>query len=341
MRQPRKRHYHLTVTDKAALIGLKAAGKTYRDIAKILEVDERTVSRNFKRISTENTYERKKGSGNQRRTNDREDQMIIREVRRNRFTTSKEIKQNLPHMNISRQTIRRRINEVSDFRCHFQSRKPMVSETNRRRRIAWCTEHLNWTVEQWAKVLWSDESPYVYRFNQKRRVWRTAAEKYSAVTTRATVKHDKKINVWGCFARHGVGHLYLVDGILLKEQYIQIVEDHFYPSAMDLFPELDCIFQEDNDPKHTARIVKQWWADQQLHRMDWPSQSPDLNPIENLWTMLDRAAMDRQPRNDQELFTVLQEAWNALSPDLLVSLVDSMPRRCQAVLDARGYATKY
>ena len=75
--------------------------------------------------------------------------------------------------------------------------------------------------------------------------------------------------------------------------------------------------------------------------MDWPSQSPDLNPIENLWTMLDRAAVDRQPRNDQELFAVLQEAWNALSPDLLASLVDSMPRRCQAVLDARGYATKY
>mmetsp|Transcript_5283 Transcript_5283/g.8721 ORF Transcript_5283/g.8721 Transcript_5283/m.8721 type:complete len:98 (-) Transcript_5283:86-379(-) len=93
--------------------------------------------------------------------------------------------------------------------------------------------------------------------------------------------------------------------------------------------------------KHTARVVKQWWADQQLPRMDWPSQSPDLNPIENLWACLDRAAKDRQPSNDEELYTTLRQAWNNLSPNLLASLVDSMPRRCQAVIDARGYATKY
>lgn len=78
------------------------------------------------------------------------------------------------------------------------------------------------------------------------------------------------------------------------------------------------IFQEDNDPKHTANVVvKQWWADQQLTRMEWPSQSPDLNPIENLWSLLDKAARDRRPNTDQELFESLNVAWNALEPDLL------------------------
>ena len=329
------------MTDKAAVVGLRASGMSFRGIGEVLGVDQRTAARNFKRIMATNSYERKKGSGKTRKTTEREDQLIIREVRKDRMITSKTIKTNLTTLQVSRQTIRRRINECSEFRSHWQTAKPFISEANRVKRVAWCRERLNWTIEEWAKVLWSDESPFVYRFAQRQRVWRTSAEKYSAVATKATVKHDKKINVWGCFARHGVGHLYLVDGILLKEQYIAIIEDHFYPSAMDLFPEEECIFQEDNDPKHTAIIVKRWWADQGLHRMEWPSQSPDLNPIENLWAALDRAARDRRPNTDQELFQALCDAWNTLSVDLLASLVDSMPRRCQAVIDSDGYATKY
>ena len=155
------------------------------------------------------------------------------------------------------------------------------------------------------------------------------------------MKHDEKLMVWGCFCSHGVGHLYRVEGILKKEQYISIIEDHFYPSSMELFPDTECIYQEDNDPKHTAIIVKQWWRDQGLHRMVWPSQSPDLNPIENLWSCLDRNLKHRQPANSDELFALLQEGWRALDVKLLTSLVESMPRRCQAVIDAQGYATKY
>ena len=157
----------------------------------------------------------------------------------------------------------------------------------------------------------------------------------------ATVKHDEKLMVWGCFCSHGVGHLYRVEGTLRKEQYVAIVEDHFYPSAMELFPNTECIFQEDNDPKHTAHIVREWWADQGLHRMDWPSQSPDLNPIENLWSILDSKLKSRKPNNKTELFQVLSDGWKALDPFLLNSLVESMPRRCQAVINAKGYATKY
>ena len=102
-----------------------------------------------------------------------------------------------------------------------------------------------------------------------------------------------------------------------------------------------CFFQEDNDPKHTAKVVKKLWEDQQLIRMDWPSQSPDLNPIENLCNLLVKAARDRNPNTDQELFQALVEAWNTIRPETLASLVDSMPRRCQAVIDANGSATKY
>lgn len=338
---PRERKKQLSATDKASLLGLRAAGKTWKDIAKILECAESTVLRAYRRVVDSNSLDRKKGTGRTVKTTPRERDMIVRMVRRNRYITSREIKATMPQLNVSRQTIRRVIGQNSEFQCHWQSRKPFISEINRARRVEWARQHLEWTEEDWGKVLWSDESPFVYRFSRRVRVWRTSDEKHSSAVTRATVKHDKKINVWGCFARHGVGRLYLIDGILLKEQYIQIVETQFYPSAMDLFDDMDCIFQEDNDPKHTANIVKAWWRDQQLHRMEWPSQSPDLNPIENLWSILDTHARDRRPNTDQELFDALQEAWNNLDPVLLAQLVDSMPRRCQAVIDSNGYATKY
>ena len=75
--------------------------------------------------------------------------------------------------------------------------------------------------------------------------------------------------------------------------------------------------------------------------MKWPSQSPDLNPIKNLWSILDSNLKDRRPQSKAELFQVLQVGWNRLDVDLLRRLVESMPRRIQAVIDANGYMTKY
>lgn len=155
------------------------------------------------------------------------------------------------------------------------------------------------------------------------------------------MKHDKRINVWGCFCAHRVGNLYLVEGNLEQLQYNQILREQLLPSAQMLFPDGNYIFQQDNDPKHTANLNKNWVRDNLTATFEWPSQSPDLNPIENLWSYLDKCCTDRKPKNSQELFTILKEAWDKIPIDILERHVDSMPRRCQAVIDAKGWPTKY
>ncbi len=104
-------------------------------------------------------------------------------------------------------------------------------------------------------------------------------------------------------------------------------------------------FQQDNDPKHTAKIVTDYLsskeADGTLKVLHWSSQSPDLNCIENLWSIVDDHCADRKPQNEVQLLEVLQEGWRSLPSTTLNSLIESMPRRSKAVIDANGYPTKY
>ncbi len=151
----------------------------------------------------------------------------------------------------------------------------------------------------------------------------------------------KKIMVWGCFSGYGMGKLYKVDGILNAQQYIKILNTQMIPSAKEKLQKKKWIFQHDNDPKHKAAIVTDWLRRKKTKVMIWPPQSPDLNPIENLWSYLDRQIRDRAPKNDNELFTMLSKAWEAIPEQYIDSLIDSMPARCGEVIKNKGHSTKY
>ena len=126
-----------------------------------------------------------------------------------------------------------------------------------------------------------------------------------------------------------------------KEHYHNILRNQMIPSARGLFFDDDWIYQQDNDPKHTAGINQRYLRNKGVIVMDWPAQSPDLNPIENLWNELDRRLKNRMCNSEDELFQVLKDGWDSLPAEYLESLVDSMPRRCNAVIQARGNGTKY
>ena len=146
--------------------------------------------------------------------------------------------------------------------------------------------------------------------------------------------------VWGCFSSSGVGPLHRIVGIMDQFLYRDILENTMLPFAKKKMPR-GWIFQQDNDPKHTAKRVKKYLSDKKVRVLEWPAQSPDLNPIENLWHKVQQGIRGKKFKTPDVLFAALQTEWSRLPPTYMAKLVESMPRRCQAVIKSKGAPTKY
>ena len=331
----------MSAQDKGRILQMFLDGKTQRVISIEIGRNQSSISRIIKRYKESKIFERKKGSGRPRLLSEGTLKRIIREVSRSPRTTTQVLKEEFDLPNVSQRTIRRYLVQSGKFDSTYTRAKPFVSKKNIKHRMRWCKARRGWTEDYWRRVLWSDESPYVLRYNRAEHVWKRKDVPWTKELLTGTVKGDKKIMVWGCFAAHGVGNLYRIPGIMDQYGYQNILENQLYPSIERLFPDGNYIFQQDNDPKHTAIINKNWVRDNHIITMDWPAQSPDLNPIENLWSILDQRLKDRRPQNENELFQVLQNGWNNLPVDLLDKLACSMPNRIKAVIKNRGYPTDY
>ncbi len=113
------------------------------------------------------------------------------------------------------------------------------------------------------------------------------------------------------------------------------------PSADKLYGNADFIFQQDLAPAHTAKGTKSWFSDHGVSVLDWPANSPDLNPIENLWGIVKRKIRDTRPNNADELKATVKATWASIPPQQCHKLITSMPRRIEAVIKAKGAPTKY
>ncbi|GFV18916.1 transposable element Tcb1 transposase [Trichonephila clavipes] len=135
--------------------------------------------------------------------------------------------------------------------------KPLQTEFQRKRRLTWAREHSLWTIKDWEKVIFSDESQSCIYGNQSRvYVRRRTHEEFSPQCLKPTVKYPTKVMVWGCMSSHGVGRLHIVSGTVKAMNYIEILQNKFLPTPRDLFGNQPWIFQDDNTPCHRAKIVQ-------------------------------------------------------------------------------------
>lgn len=150
--------------------------------------------------------------------------------------------------------------------------------------------------------------------------------------------------VWGCMTWVGVGNLYRIDGLMNSQVYLDILDSQLLDTIerQDL-DEAQVIFQHDNDPKHTSCLVQRWLGRQDFSVLDWPPQSPDLNPIEHLWNEVDRRLRlsATLPTCKDDLWEKIQVVWQNIEVEYVQKLIRTMPTRVDDLLAAKGGYTRW
>ncbi|KAG2458274.1 TCB1 transposase, partial [Polypterus senegalus] len=317
------------------------SGEGYRKISAALKVPMSTVASIIckrKKFVTTRALPR---AGRPSKLSDRGRRALVREVTKNPMVTLPELQRSsVGRGEPSRRTTISAAIHQSGLYGRVARRKPLLSKRHMAVCLEFAKRHLKDSQTMRNKILWSDETK-IELFGVKH-VWRKPGTAHHQANTIPTVKHGGgSIMLWGCFSAAGTGRLVRIKGKMTAAMYRDILDENLLQSALDLRLGRWFIFQQDNDPKHTAKISKEWLQDNSVNVLEWPSQSPDLNPIEHLWRDLKMAVHRRFPSNLMELERCCQEEWAKLAKDRCAKLVASYSKRLEAVIAAKGASTKY
>jgi hypothetical protein len=328
-----------TPAERRIIQSLRAEGKSLAEIARLIKRSKTLV---FQALKPPRAAQKR---GRKRKTTDVFDRLLARKVKADPFVSATRLKTETGAP-ISARTIRRRL-QGQNLNSRAPRKVPLLSKKNIRHRLKFAREHLNLVDPkkpdfQWQNILWSDESKInLFGSDSASRVRRPPNTEYDPRHTVKTLKHGGgNIKIWGCFSFLGVGPIFWIKETMTKETYRDILQNVMLPYARDNMGR-EWRFQQDNDPKHASKIVKDWFHQNQVSVIEWPSQSPDLNPIEHLWRELKKALPREKIVNKQELWREVQKAWYNVPKQVCENLVSSMNRRCSEVIKNRGRATRY
>uniref|UniRef100_A0A3Q3AY27 Tc1-like transposase DDE domain-containing protein n=1 Tax=Kryptolebias marmoratus TaxID=37003 RepID=A0A3Q3AY27_KRYMA len=224
----------------------------------------------------------------------------------------------------------------------ISKRKPALTPKHKRTRLQWAKERQSWTVDDWMKVIFSDESRICIGQGDDAGtfVWCRSSEIYEEACLKKTTKFPQSLMIWGCMSGKGTGEMTVVNSSINAQVYIDILDSFLIPSIEQMFGD-EIIFQDDNASCHRAKTVKAFLGERPIQSMSWTANNPDLNPIENLWWRLKKMVHKKAPTCKADLATPIKESWHQIDAEYCLSLIESMPQRLKAIIKAKGSATKY
>ena len=299
---PRKRAKIVTLRDHTTM--------SQRKIAENVDVSLGSVSSILKqKRETENVeIQRKERCERKRKTTKRHDLILLRNRKINPRKTSEELKRDLDKsgVHVSSSTVRRRLLEKGR-KARKPKKKQLLTAAIKKKRFKWAKKHKDWSEDDWSRVLFLDESHFfVQGFNPKF-VRCSPNEKLREEHFVQTVKHPDKKMFWGCFSIDGPRSLAPVEGMMNSKAYLQIIERKVCRELSDLH--LRAIFQQNSASSHKAKTITNCFKKMKITVLDWPGNSPDLNTIKNLWSIVKNCLIKMDCPNKINLIQSVIHVW--------------------------------
>lgn len=148
--------------------------------------------------------------------------------------------------------------------------------------------------------------------------------------------------VWGAFCSNQILQLAVITTRMNSEEYTTVLENNLLPFFAGRNA-AEWTYQQDNAAIHTSRLTRAWFQQHGINVLDWPSCSPDINPIENVWGILARRVYseNRQFQTIPELRAAVMEAWHHITHDTQRKLIETMPNRIFELITRKGGLTHY
>lgn len=316
------------------------------EIARLSKVSRKCVFTTINNYEENGSCAEKKRLGRPRKSSKREDYRLFSLARLTPTASTRQLSNNWKRNDLriaSRQTVSRRLIEFK-LESKLAVTKPLLTKVHKAKRLAWCKARRNWGYEKWASVIFSDEANYML-INRKStpRVRRFRHEKYKdRFVKKVTQGGGGSIGVWGCIGQKGTGCSTTYPGRMDADRYINVLENNLIPSIQLLIqPNQEWLFQKDGASCHTAKSANEWFRRNNITTLPWPAKSPDLNPIEHLWILIDKKLDKNPPKTLEELEKALLKCWNELTPDEVLKYIESLPNRVDKCIKAGGGHFKY
>lgn len=327
------------------IIDLWNEGNSFRNIGKIVKKPHTTIQYIVKQYKLTGSYKIRSRSGRPKKMTPREEASIVRQIIIDPKKSAPKLKEEVRELfskNVCSQTVRNCIHRAGYKGC-VARKKPLISEANRKKRLTFAKEYVNKPPEFWESIIFSDETKInLFGSDGRAKVWRKKNAAFDIKNLCSTVRHGGgNVLLWGCMSAGGIGNLHFINGIMDQHVYLNILRDNLRESAQKLGLEARYIFQQDNDPKHTANLVREWMIHNVRQQLHTPPQSPDINPIEHLWEELKRRVRKHNASSKEELKNRILHEWENIPAEVTRKLVSSMTRRLQAIIKANGGPTKY
>jgi len=348
--QKQPSQHYLTLLQRHSIITLLAFGQNVKEISLFLKRDMRTIKRwinsAFNSVDVNLDMKDQHRTGRPSVLNEEEKTLIVARAAEDHFVTPSMIKIELD-LNCSSRTIDRVLIEAN-LNGRIAMKSYPYTDTQKQIRLLFANNMLSKTNSFWDNVLFTDESSLQLGLHHNKvYVRRPRGDQYKFmdeyVWKDESKKHSGTLKFFGSFSSHGIGKLYFYKKMTGKEM-IKIIKKAIIPDARRLLSAGPWYILHDNDKRWKNNEVVSFIHNKgitQINDSIWPSYSPDLNPIENLWADLSARVFDRNPCGVDELKEFIEEEWKNTDMQLLQHLAYSMSKRCQLVSDAQGGRIKY